>query len=439
MRRFVVVTALTVALLPPPVMSQSRSSLAGRLDAYVAPLVARHDFAGVILVGRGDRVIAQRAWGAANIELGVPNSVNTRFPIASLSKQFTAAAVMTLANEGRLRFSDTLATYMPDLPWARRTTLHQLLNHTAGLPNVFPRYESGTDSLIGRAARERWLASIELPGEPGTAYAYSNVGYSVLADLIGRLTGTSFVTSMRERVFTVAGLRETESASGRNVMRAAATGYEPGDGADWLAHPVAEDADLLQGAGGLVSSASDLFRWCRALHAGKVVPDSLLQKMISQGYGLVSRKRNHRRVVEHDGELRGFVSSLQYFPDDGITIVVLGNIQGSLLLLQEAVPALVFGETPPVAPVYMRHAAPPADSLARFAGVYRVTSTLNITVRPDGGALVLAGSGGTYTPLVPLGANRFFYRARSAELRFASDTLHWSQGSGTFPLPRIGR
>ena len=179
-RVMVLVGFLILAGLRVQAQNVRAADLAARVDAYVLPYVQSNNFSGAILIAQGEKVLLRKGYGQANVELAVPNSPETRFHVASISKSFTAAAVVLLEQRGKLSTSDPLSKHIPGYPNGERITIHHLLVHASGIPNVnnFPDYDRWSlfphslDEIIG------WFKDKPLEFKPGERYSYSNSNYN---------------------------------------------------------------------------------------------------------------------------------------------------------------------------------------------------------------------------------------------------------------------
>jgi CubicO group peptidase (beta-lactamase class C family) len=303
-------------------------------------------FAGVVLVGRGDSIVWQRGYGEADQERHIRNGPSTAFDIGSVTKQFTAAAVLALEQDGKLTVHDPLGKYFPQAPADKRNiTLHQMLTHTAGL-----REYSGPD--------EQWLSKenflqqelrSKLVFAPGSSYQYSNVGYSLLAAVIEQVSGLSYEQYLRQRLFQPAGLTSTGYQLAAWPDSAVAVGYVRGrrwgkptekgnfrDGPTWN----------LRGNGGVLSTAQDMWRWHLALASGRVLAPAAQAKLyqpyvaktpggaIHYGYGWsVYQSKRGTPVVSHNGSNDIFFAHLVRYldPRDGRTVLfVVTNQAGDV-------------------------------------------------------------------------------------------------------------
>ena len=197
-----------------------------RMDQVVQSYVSNGTFAGSVLVARGSDVIVSKGYGLANVEWNVPSSPSARFKVASITKQFTAAAILLLEERGRLKIDDLVKTHLPEAPatWDRITLFH-LLTHTAGFPGLQsppagrqPPVESADGTVAGFVTA---LMQRPLESQPGERFNYTNSGYFVLGHLIQKLTGKSYETFLRENIFTPLGMKDSALDSPSVIARRA--------------------------------------------------------------------------------------------------------------------------------------------------------------------------------------------------------------------------
>jgi CubicO group peptidase (beta-lactamase class C family) len=358
------------------------------LDRYLSRLAA-YGYSGSALVARGGRVLLHRGYGLADREHLRPYTAETLFDVASISKQFTAAAVLALEMEGRLKVEDPLGKFFPEAPVDKAgITLHQLLTHTSGLRDTFgDEYEAVTrDELLRRV----WASS--LLGPPGRRYRYSNGGYSVLAAVIEVASGRSYGDYLHERLFMPAGMRHSGFRVTPGDAALLARGYTA-DGA-WgtpLDHPLAADGPWwnLRGNGGILSTTGDLYRWHLALAGDSVLARPQREKHVTPyvregragttdyAYGWsIGKSPTGKREISHIGGNSAFESDFRRYVDDDVVIVLSGNgVDFSALAIGDHLENRVFGRQDPDPPAV---AAPPqdpavpgaAEAAARCAGVY---------------------------------------------------------------------
>jgi CubicO group peptidase (beta-lactamase class C family) len=301
-------------------------------DSLIRPLVATGSFMGVVLVSRGERILFERAYGSADLEWSTPNTIDGKFRIGSISKQFTAASVLLLAQGKKLELDRSITSYVPDAPQAwRPITLHHLLTHTSGIPDFLGFADFQSRKALPSPLAETLLRFRDRPLEftPGTAGRYSNSGYVLLAHIVEHVSGESFDTFLHKRVLEPAGLNDTGVDTHRAILSRRTRGYtrfRSGLGnADYI------DMSISTGGGSLYSTVRDLHRWTLALHQDRVVAAGLYRRMTTPtfhnyGYGLEIRSQPGGRIMGHGGGMEGFSGFLQYREKDAIVSAVLSNV-----------------------------------------------------------------------------------------------------------------
>lgn len=301
-------------------------------DELVRPMVAAGTFMGALLVSRRDRILFERAYGSADLEWSVPNTTNGRFRIGSLSKQFTAAGILLLAQEKKLDLDQSINRYVPDAPPAwKPITVHDLLTHSSGIPDFlgFPdfQFRKGSPSTLAETILRFRDRPLQFP--PGTQGSYSNSGYVVLAHIVEKVSGVSFGDFLQKRLFEPLAMADTGIDTHRTIVPHRVRGYtrfRQGLGnADYI------DMSIATGGGSMYSTVHDLRRWTLALHQGRVVSAELYGRMTTPtfhnyGYGLEIRNEAEGRTVGHGGGMEGFSSFLQYGERNQLVSVVLANL-----------------------------------------------------------------------------------------------------------------
>ncbi len=392
-----------------------------RVDSAVAPYIAGNNFTGVILVARGDSVLLEKGYGLANAELGVANTPRSRFHIASVTKAFTAAAVLLLQEGGRLNAADPVAKFLPGYPNGEKIRLEHLLTHRSGIPNLDgpdwdreERLPHSTVELVGL------FKDKPLDFEPGSKTAYSNSNYNLLALIVEKVSSQGYADFMSGRIFTPLGLRSTVlDGDMTRLIPDRATGTEP-DGVRGVRFPRYIDWSGRTGSGSLVTTAGDLERFVRALFGGKLLGPVSLAKIEAPAegfaYGWERDERFGRKQMRAGGRSPGFNASIEHYLDDGTDVIVLTNsyspvCQDSAFL--DGLHSAVFGR-PATRPSITPVAAAPG-SLAELAGRYRMPhdyflpdETLILSDRGD--HLDARWSDGSVNTIYPVGPNRFIDR-----------------------------
>ncbi|HSU15633.1 serine hydrolase [Longimicrobium sp.] len=331
------------------------------VDEALARATAEGRFSGAVLIAKDGQPVFQRAYGMADRERRIANTLETRFNLGSMNKMMTAVAIAQLVAEGKLSFQDPVAKYIPGFPTpaaARKIRIEHLLTHTSGLGSYFnPRFfreRPATVAAILDVARQ----DTALAFEPGTGWRYSNTGFLLLGAIIEKVTGQDYYDYVRDHVFAPAGM--TASSWPAASEPGWAREYAPArDGGGTF---TADDQRRGSPAGGGVSTVGDLLRFSRALLSGRLVPAQYVQTLTtpkpelgsrSYGYGFGVTPRP-LRIVGHNGGKPGVFANLDLYPEAGYTTVLLmnqgdGEVQGDYVeLLREAVRRMA-GVAPPAA------------------------------------------------------------------------------------------
>lgn len=430
--------------------TEPADGLGAAIERGLRPLVERGDFSGCAGIRKQRGAAVVRCVGFADAERRIPNTPDTRFLIGSVSKQFTAAAVLRLQEMGRLTTDDPLARFVPDFPRGDRITLRHLLSHTSGMPDLYGLPDFERRSLVATSTGD-WVALFAAQPplfEPGADFAYSNSGYVTLAHVIETVSGTSYGAFLSRELLRPLGLDGTGD-SWPEIPAPAAVGYDPSGPRGRAPAPYRHPTDST-GAGTVYSTIDDLLVWGPALVTGGVLGESATTELLTRGsggygYGVGLFKRHGRWMAGHDGRLPGFIAALDVFLDDGTAIAFVSNVQsGAADELREALTALAVGA--PVEPTTREPLAPvavPAAELARLAGRYRFSPSLVVEVRLSGERLMARANNSAFTELAPLGGGRFFSRATYATAAFEGDgegriaRMLWSVGASSFPGARI--
>jgi CubicO group peptidase (beta-lactamase class C family) len=380
-----------------------RGVLVARIDSLARSAIAEDRSPGLsVAVVHGSDTLVARGYGRADLENDVPVTTASVFRVGSVTKQFTAAAIMQLVEQGRLALDDTLQKFLPDFPaQGHRVTIRHLLDHTSGIKSY---------TALGQAWRRRMrddlphdslvalFSTLPFDFAPGERFSYNNSGYYLLGMIIERLTGRSYEAWLAENLYPRAGLRSTIYCNTRPLVPRRAQGYER-DSSGFV------NADFLSmgqpySAGSLCSTALDLVAWTRALWDGRVVNAESFRQMITPGrlaggsqtrYGLglfVAELSGHRRVG-HGGGINGFTAALDHYPDDSLTVAVLANSGSwSPNQLSDRIARAALGIPEPM----MRDLVLAPAERERYAGAYRL-GPLEIRIYERGDSLFAQASG----------------------------------------------
>lgn len=306
---------------------------AQKIDALVKQYHDYGQFNGSILVAENGKIIYKKGFGMANMEWGIPNEADTRFRIASITKQFTAALVLQLAEEGKIRLDGKITDYLPDYrkDTGGRVTVHQLLNHTSGIPD-YKNVASNPYSAIDFVKKH---VSGDLEFEPGSKYKYNNGGYSILGAIIERVTGKSYETNLQERLLAPAGMTNSGYARNSSVLESQASSYERTP-AGYIVAPYIDMA-IPYAAGSMYSTVEDLFKWDQALYEDKILSTESKRLMFTPGlgnygYGIritnepIGKSEQKTKIIWHGGAgINGFASLIWRAVERRQTVIVLDN------------------------------------------------------------------------------------------------------------------
>ncbi|MCC6244268.1 MAG: beta-lactamase family protein, partial [Gemmatimonadaceae bacterium] len=321
-----------MATRPSDAQATPRMTFATLLQQYASA----QGFSGVVLIRRGDATVFEGAIGLAERAFNVPNTVETKFEIASISKSFVAVAALQLASRGNLILDQKVSAYLPELkttstPWADQVTVRQLLDHTSGLPR---EHDFSPWERLSSVEEVRRVARLALVSAPGARTSYSNAGYVLLASVIERVAGQPYAQYLREHVLEPSALSKSGFFIGRDVVPGTAVGYRPGRRgieSTWRARHAGVYAP-----GGMYASAGDLVRFAASLETGVLLRREMVDSMFalrdsagaSAGVGPLGfqlRMLNGRTYRFASGSADGSKSVIMREPTSKLTIVILAN------------------------------------------------------------------------------------------------------------------
>jgi CubicO group peptidase (beta-lactamase class C family) len=431
-----------------PVAAQDPRAV--RMDAYLQAAARLGQLDGAVLVAERGKILVDTAFGFANLELGVRNTPNTRFRVASVTKQFTAMAVMMLAEAGKLHVADPISLWLDSLPpeWSG-ITIHHLLRHTSGISDYeewFDGYrtqaysdymaQANAPARIAHDARNRPL---DFP--PGTQFHYSNSAYVLLGYIIQRASGMAYDDFIRTRILEPLGMTSSLEDRSDELIPDRAQGYRLRDGAypihyyNGLTRADFENAHYQlmappQGEAGLVTTTHDLYRWDQALYTDRLVPQAALDSIFTPGlgnygYGWFIRQGPDGVAYEHSGGLPGFACDILRVPGPHRTIIVLGNLERLGPTVRDLA-AILRGEE--VAPPRARHLiAGDSAASSAWSGMYRTEAGDSVEVSMDGSVLTAWWRGHFRVPLYPESARDYFVAG-------VNGSAHFRPGSGSIEL-----
>ena len=396
-----------------------------RMEQIIDSFSNAKQFMGDVLVAEDWRVVLDKSYGFANVEWQVPNTAESKFRLGSITKQFTAASILLLEQQGKLSTDDLVKKYMPDAPptWDN-ITIYEVLTHTSGIPSFtsFSDYHANEVKPYTPEQLVAWFKDKPLEFQPGTAWRYSNSGYVLLGYLIEKISGKSYAQFVRENIFDPLGMKDTGYDSFSKVIPHRATGYT--NGSSGLQNAPYIDMSIPLSAGALYSTTHDLLKWEQALFGGKLLNPAELKKMTTafkQDYacGLMVRKGpGGHPVILHGGGIEGFNTALAYYPDNKLTIVALSNLNGGAPdEIANKLGMTAYGEKV-VLNTERKEIAVDLAVLAEYVGTYKLAPNFDLAITLEGTQLMAQATGQPKFPLFAESPTKFFLKVVDAQVDF---------------------
>ncbi|HCU6011433.1 TPA: serine hydrolase [Legionella pneumophila] len=406
-----------------------------RMEQVVQTYVADKQFMGSILVAQHGHIILDKGYGYANLEWQIPNTTTTKFRIASLTKQFTAVAILLLEEQGKLKISDFTNKYMPDAPSAwDKVTLFHLLNHTSGIPSYtsFPDFAAFTTSTKTPEQQIEFFRNKPLNFQPGSNFEYNNSAYVLLGYLIEKISGQSYADFVVHNIFKPLDMNDSGYDSHSEIILHRASGYMVSPNglcnADYL------DMSIPYSAGSLYSTTHDLLLWEQGLFGGKILSSASLEKMIEPfkndyGFGVRIHSLDGHKSITHAGGTSGFNTKLIYSPDDKLTVIVLANLNALGYVAQDLalkMVALAHGKTVTL-PSERKEINVSSETLAKYVGTFNIepyvgayglTSLKQLIISLENGYLVAQETNQPKTQLFPESETNFFGKIPDIQINF---------------------
>ncbi len=310
---------------------------AGQFHQLLTVYARQKQFSGSVLVAQGGRILFQRGYGYANLEHQAKNTPQTVFRIGSMTKPFTALAIMQQVEAGHLNVTDPISRFFPDFPNGERITVHHLLSNTSGIANylMLPIFLNGHRQPLTTAELIAGFRDEPPRFEPGTEFHYSNSNWVLLGAILEQLEGKPYGQVIDERIFQPAGMSQSGFDWTHALIPQRATGYDNSGAALQQAEPT--DSSAMHGAGGLHSTVTDLYHFDQALRDNRLVSPATLRQMttpvtthgeLHYGYGWTLQTFHRHQAVGHSGGLYGFIGHLLRFPEDDAVVIFLSNFSG---------------------------------------------------------------------------------------------------------------
>jgi len=432
------------------------------VDAIFGELIKTNWPGVAVLVAKEGKVLFKKGYGLASLEHGVPVTPQTKFRIGSITKQFTAAAILKLQEEGKLSVEDKLTKYIPDFPRGDEVTIRHLLTHTSGIHSYTSKPDFMDTARVPVKAEDliKSFKNDPYDFDPGKKWAYNNSGFFLLGYIIEKVSGQSYGDFLREKFFAPLGMKDTGVHEATDIYPHEAYGYAYQGGQ--LKKALNWDMSRAGGAGALYSTVEDLYLWNEAVFNGKALsPESLKSaftpvltaqdeqkpKDEGYGYGWAIAKLRGLQEISHGGGLQGFVSFLLRLPKEHFTVVVLANSAPAVPGvdtggLAHELAQLHLGDKMEVRvrPAVLKGVS--AQTLEAYVARYDYGGAV-LTVTRDGDRLFAQLTGQPKREIFPSSETNFFWKVVEAEVTFVKDAngkvtkaIH-RQGGQTLHAPRL--
>jgi len=397
------------------------------MNAYLDAARDAWNFQGAVLVADRGRILLSRGVGQADLEAGVSNTPSTKFLIGSVTKTFTAAAVMKLVEEGKIRLDEPAGGYFPRFleELLSGVTIHHLLSHTSGLPEIGSDPALSGNMSLRKSPREllEFLRGRSRLFPPGSRAAYSNSGYLLLGLIIEKITGRPYMDYLTEHVLSPLGMTHTGYTAEYHRLPGFARGYREGPGGTLAPAPYIHPS-LGYAAGGLYSTVEDMLLWHKGLERPDFLGRNTVERMFTPGkggfgYGWMIMEAFGRRSAGHGGGAPGFNAWIERWVDDGAFVAVFANVSGAPVAeIGRGLAAILFGKDIQMPEARKLVPLDPA-SLEAYTGAYRTPEGSTRYILREGNTLFVRRDQGPRYPILPCGEDRFFFaHDKGSTLRF---------------------
>ena len=399
-----------------------------KADEYLKQELKSERFIGSVLVARSNQIVFIKGYGFANREHDIPNAPNTKYRLGSITKQFTAMCILKLQEQGKLSVDDPISRFVPNCAtnWSGIKIRH-LLTHTSGIPSFtgFPDYLS---TMILSSPPEKTIKRFRdkpLEFKPGERFAYSNSGYVLLGYIVEKAAGRSYEEYLQECIFKPLGMQDSGYDHFERILAHRATGYSrEGD------HSVNSsyiDMTVPHGAGALYSTVEDFFRWYQCWREHKILSMPSWKAMTTPekgnyGFGISISERFGQKLLEHDGGINGFATSMKWFPEADLFIAAFANSDTAHPgAIANNLAAIMF-EKPLALPKERKAIKLDPKQLQPLVGRYELAPDFTLTVTASAEQLFVQGTGQPKAEVFPESETNFFAKVVDAQLTFCKDT-----------------
>lgn len=429
--RFISLMLLITAFVSPDATAQKINTrqLTAEFDRMLSEQFRQGETGCAALVAKDGQIIYKKAFGMADLELNVPMQPDMVFRIGSITKQFTAVAILQLMEQGKLSLQDDITKYIPDFPThGYNITIEHLLTHTSGIKSYtnVPEFQKYVRQDMKPEEAINTFRNLPMEFAPGTKWNYNNSGYFLLGYIIEKVSGKTYQEYIDENFFKPLGMTGSCYGNDSRIIKNRASGYQPGkDGV--------QNADFLSmllpySAGAIQSTVEDLFKWNQAVHSYKLVSKETLDRAFTEyklasgkgtgyGYGWFLSQLQGSKTIEHGGGINGFLTNAIYFPEEDIFVALFSNSTAiGPDFTSQKMAALALGKPLKDTPVDFDEA-----TLDLYVGVYKNEDGKEITISRDSTRLTVLRPGSAVREIIPVEEERFLLYDSFISLSFNRD------------------
>jgi CubicO group peptidase (beta-lactamase class C family) len=365
-----------------PAFTHAQKNYPAQLDKYVQAQATIKGFSGSVLVMKKNEVLLKKGYGLADREWNISNTPDTKFRIGSITKQFTAACILQLVEQGQLSLDDRLSKFLPSFPKGDSVTIHMLLNHTSGIPSYtdLPAFKNVVTQTLPMDSMIGFFRNAPYNFSPGTQFRYNNSGFFLLGYIIEKVSGVAYKDYLRKNVLDKLGMKNSGTDTYDSILPMRAKGYEKAKKLYKNAGYIS--LDWPYSAGIMYSTLDDLYKWDRALYGNAVLSSASKQKMFTPsknnyGYGIVidSLERHYR--IAHSGGIPGFVTNISRYVNDDACVIVLSNDAFDAPMVSDGLAKILF-DLPVEIPYEHKEIKLDPALLDRYVGTYKAFLTVEV-------------------------------------------------------------